>query len=361
MNSCDRVRATIAHKRTDRPPADGTFRPEVWRALRVHFKTQDDEWILDHLGFDFRRAVMEPCEEFAASAVPAPVDVGVGAGTRNLVRPLPGGVFEDDRGLRRVVDSTQTYFHYVDPPLGDASSPDEYSFPDPDAHERYSDLERQVHLHKGRKMVQIETGNLVRDGWELRGFERFLMDTALNQPFTTRLLDRMTEHKIAEVSQMVERGADIIQMAGDIATSVGMMFSPAWWRSEIKPRLAQIIEATRRPEVYYYFHSDGVMQSIIPDLIEIGFDIVDPLQPECMDLLEIKRLYGDHITLHSTLSSQHTLPFGTPDDVRAEVRARIRDLGYNGGLILAPSNVVQQDVPLANLLAVYQTIAGCGS
>jgi uroporphyrinogen decarboxylase len=361
MNSCDRVRATIAGQRTDRPPADGTFRPEVWQTLRAHFQTEDDEQILDQLGFDFRRAVLEPSDEFASSAVPAPVNVGVGSGTRNLVRILPGGVFEDDRGLRRVVDSTETYFHYVDPPLGDAESADAYTFPDPDLPERYADLERQVRRHKGQKMVQIETGNLFRDAWELRGFEQFMFDISLNAPFVTRLLDRLTEHKIAEVGQMVVRGADIIQMAGDIATSVGMMISPAWWRAEIKPRLAQIIAATRRPGIYFYFHSDGAMQSVIPDLIEIGFDIVDPLQPECMDLLEIKRLYGDRITMHSTLSSQRTLPFGTPSEVRAEVRERIRDLGYNGGLILAPSNVVQQDVPLPNLLTVYETIAEGGA
>jgi len=357
MNSCDRVRAAIAHERPDRPPADGTFRTEVWEILYGHFGTEDEDQVLDLLGLDFRRAVLEPSAEFAASAVPAPMNVGVGAGTRNLVRILPGGVFEDDRGLHRVVDSTQTYFHYVDPPLGDAESLDAYAYPDPDLAERYADLDRQVRHHKGRKMVQIETGNLFRDAWELRGFEQFMMDIGLMPQFVTRLLDRTTEHKIAEVTQMVARGADIIQMAGDVATSVGMMISPRWWRAEIKPRLAQIISATRRPDVFYYFHSDGAMQSVIPDVIEIGFDIIDPLQPECMDLLEVKRQYGDRITMHSTLSSQHTLPFGTPDDVRGEVRARIRDLGYNGGLILAPSNVVQQDVPLANLLAVYETIA----
>ncbi len=98
------------------------------------------------------------------------------------------------------------------------------------------------------------------------------------------------------------------------------------------------------------------MQSVLPDLIEIGFDIVNPLQPECMDILAIKREYGSHFSMHSTMSSQHTLPFGTSEDVRAEIRARIRDCGADGGLILAPSNIVQQDVPLENLLALYDEI-----
>lgn len=356
MNSCDRVRLTLAHQRTDRPPADGVFRFEVWEMLRAHFGTRDDDSILDALGFDFRRAMLEPAAAFAATAVPAPINIGVGAGTRNLVHILPGGVYEDDRGLRRVVDSTQSYFHYVDPPLAGALSPEGYTFPDPDLPERYAHLDGQVRRYGGATMIQIETGNIFRDAWELRGFEDFMMDMRLNPAFTTRLLDLVTEHKIAEVTQMVARGADIIQMAGDIATELNMMISPRWWRAEIKPRLAQVIAATRRVGVLYYFHSDGAMQTVIPDLIEIGFDIVDPMQPECMDLLDLKRKYGDAITFHSTLSSQHTLPFGTPGDVRDEVRSHMRDLGYNGGLIVAPSNVVQHDVPLANLLAVYEEI-----
>jgi uroporphyrinogen decarboxylase len=356
MNSRERVCKTIAHEKTDRPPIDGFFRAEVWDSLRAHFNTTDDDQILDALGFDFRRAVLEPSNAFAATAVTAPVSVGVGAGTRNLVRILPNEVFEDDRGLHRIVDSEKKYFHYVAPPLEHADSPDAYTFPDPDLPERYAHLRDQVRRYNDRFMIQIETGNIFRDAWELRGFERFLMDTHDNPPFVARLLDRITEHKIVEVTRMIDHGADIIQMAGDIATDQQMMISPKWWRAETKPRLIQLLRATRRPGVYFYFHSDGAMQTVLPDLIEIGFDIVDPMQPECMDLIALKRAYGSRITFHSTLSSQHTLPFGTVDDVRAEVAARKRDLGQDGGLILAPSNVVQHDVPLANLLALYDEI-----
>ena len=91
MHSIDRVRKTLAHVRPDRPPADGTFCSQVRQALRAHLSTHDDDQIMDALGFDFRRAVLEPSNEFAATAVPAPVEVSVGAGTRNLVRLLPNG------------------------------------------------------------------------------------------------------------------------------------------------------------------------------------------------------------------------------------------------------------------------------
>jgi uroporphyrinogen decarboxylase len=353
MKPRDRIHMTLNHIAPDRPPVDGTFRPQVWKNLRAHLGVHDDDQIRDMLGFDFRQAVIEPSDAFASMAVPAPVEVGVGVGSRNLVRVLPNGEFEDDRGIRRITDSTKTYFNFTHHPLEDVESPDVFTFANPDFPERYAHISRQVQRFKDRHMVQVETGNIFRDAWELRGFEQFLMDTRSNRAFTTRLLDRIVEHKIVDVRRMVEAGADIIQMAGDIATEQGMMISPVWWRAEIKPRLARVVATTRRPGVYYYFHSDGAMQTVIPDLIEIGFDIVDPLQPECMDVVALKRQYGSHITLHSTLSSQRTLPFGSVEDVRVEVRARIRDLGQNGGLILAPSNVVQHDVPLENLLAVY--------
>lgn len=360
MNSCERVRKAIAHVRPDRPPADGTFCPAIWRALRELFKTEFDEEILAELGIDFRQAVIEPPNAFAITATPAPVDADVGVGSRNLVRMLSNGEFEDDRNIRRAIGSTGDYFHFTYHPLGDAENPDAYTFPDPNLPERYAHLDQCVHRFKNKYMIGIETGNIFRDAWELRGMSQFLMDTRLNPSFVTRLLDIITEYKIVEVTKLVEHGVDIVQMVGDIASQNGMLVSPHWWRAEIKPRLARIIDTTRRPDVYYYFHSDGAMQSVLPDLIEIGFDIVNPLQPECMDILAIKRAFGSQFTMHSTMSSQHTLPFGSPEDVRAEIRARIRDCGSDGGLILAPSNIVQNDVPLGNLLALYDEIKHSG-
>ncbi|MGD0750416.1 MAG: uroporphyrinogen decarboxylase family protein [Anaerolineales bacterium] len=357
MNSCDRIRKTIAHTPADRPPADGSFSPKVWQALRAHFKINDDEEVLIALGIDFRQAVLEPSNEFAAKAVPAPVPAeGVGVGLKNLVHILPNGEFEDDRGIRRMVGSTGEYFRFTHHPLSDADRPEAYTFPDLDLPERYDHIRRQVQKFKDKYMIEIETGNIFRDAWELRGFDAFLMDTHLNPDFVSRLLDIITEVKISEVTRLIKAGVDIVQLVGDVASEQSMLISPRWWRAEIKPRLAQVIAATRRPGIYYYFHSDGAMQAVLPDLIEIGFDIVNPMQPECMDVNAIKRQYGAQFTMHSTLSSQHTLPFGTQLDVREEVRARIRDCGSDGGLVLAPSNSVQSDVPLDNLLAVYDEI-----
>ena len=172
MNPRDRVRMTLKHIVPDRPPADGTFRPQVWKSLRARLGTSDDDRIMDMLGFDFRQAVIEPSDEFAATAVPAPVEVGVGVGSRNLTRVLPGGEFEDDRGIRRFVDSTRTYFNFSHHPLGGADNPDAFTFPSPDRPERYAHVSRQARRFKDRYIIQVETGNVFRDAWEVRGFEQ---------------------------------------------------------------------------------------------------------------------------------------------------------------------------------------------
>jgi uroporphyrinogen decarboxylase len=117
-------------------------------------------------------------------------------------------------------------------------------------------------------------------------------------------------------------------------------------------------EVRREKDTYFMFHSDGNMLDVMGDLIEIGFDAITPIQPECMDVAKIKRQFGDQACLHGTISCQKTLPFGTPDDVASEVRHRISCCGKDGGLILAPSNTVQPDVPIENILALYKTAKG---
>ena len=109
----------------------------------------------------------------------------------------------------------------------------------------------------------------------------------------------------------------------------------------------------------FFFHSDGDVSSIVADVAEIGFEILDPVQPECMDPAVVKRQAGERLTLHATISSQQTLPYGTPEDVGREVRLRFETCGGGGGLILSPNNVVQPDVPLANLTALYDAIQEC--
>jgi uroporphyrinogen-III decarboxylase len=170
------------------------------------------------------------------------------------------------------------------------------------------------------------------------------------------LADRVLEHRIEQCKQLAHCGIDMIMISGDIAMQQGMMLSPSMWRKYFKPRLRTWLQEVQREcNIYFMFHSDGNMEAVFGDLVEIGFDVINPIQPECMDVIDIYRRYGNQVCLHGTISCQRTLPFGTPDDVAAEVRQRIACCGQDGGLILSPSNNIQPDVPLENILALYTT------
>jgi len=184
------------------------------------------------------------------------------------------------------------------------------------------------------------------------------LDLSLNPKLVETLADRILEHRIEQSKQIVKSGVDMIFIMGDIAMQDSMMLSPVVWRHYFKPRLKTWIEEIRRekPDFYFMFHSDGNMEPVFEDLIEIGFDAIDPLQPESMDVVDIKQRFGDRVCLHGTISCQETLPFGTPEDVASEVKERIETCGKNGGLILAPSNTVQPDVSVEKIVTLYSTV-----
>jgi uroporphyrinogen decarboxylase len=128
------------------------------------------------------------------------------------------------------------------------------------------------------------------------------------------------------------------------------------WREFLKPRLAATVRAVKqvRSDALVFYHSDGNIEAAIPELMEVGIDILNPLQPECMDPAKVKLKYGNRLAFWGTVSVQRTLPFGTPEDVREEVRTRIRTVGKGGGLILAPAHVLGPETPWDNIVAFFE-------
>ena len=155
-------------------------------------------------------------------------------------------------------------------------------------------------------------------------------------------------------------GVDMIWIGDDVGTQRGMLISPKVWRRSLKPRMANFIATLKRinPQVKIAYHSDGDIRPIIPDLIEIGLDVLNPIQPACMDPADLKREYGDRLCFWGAIDEQETLPFGTPDDVRREIFARLETVGQDGGLILGPTHHVQLDTPMENFWAMVETITG---
>jgi len=141
-----------------------------------------------------------------------------------------------------------------------------------------------------------------------------------------------------------------------------MMISPEIWRKWLKPRLAKVIDAAKSANrsVIISYHSDGVILPIIEELIEIGVDVLNPVQPECMDPAKIKALYGSRLAFSGTIGTQTTLPFCTPDEVRKVVKERIETVGKGGGLFIGPSHTLEPEVPWKNVVAFVEAVEEYG-
>ena len=188
------------------------------------------------------------------------------------------------------------------------------------------------------------------------------MDFVENTEFAVALLDRITLLRRVQAARYAALGPDVITLGDDVGTQRAMLMSPDMWRRWLKPRLASVIAAARsvRPDVLIFFHSDGNIRPIIPDLIEIGVDILNPVQPECMDPADLKRRFGDRLSFWGTIGTQTTFPFGTSDDVRREVRTRAETVGKGGGLFLAPTHYLEPEVPFENIVAFVEAVKETG-
>jgi len=283
--------------------------------------------------------------------------------------PLPANAWVNEWGIGHVPGSMYHFEDYIHP-LRNISSPRElqnYPFPDVTAGYRYEGLAGQVmDWHRNGYAVAAGiphySGTLFECAWILRGMENLLADFLLHTQLATALLDRLTAWGIESATRLARAGIDILATGDDVGTQRGMMMSPALWRKWLKPRMRDIIAAARavNPDLLVLYHSDGDIEPIIPELIEIGVDILNPIQPECMDPARLKRDYGDHLAFWGTIGTQTTMPLGTPEEVRAVVRKRIETVGQGGGLLLAPTHVLEPDVSWENILAFIEAVEEYG-
>ena len=218
------------------------------------------------------------------------------------------------------------------------------------AHERGQAVAGQV-PHLG--------GVLFETAYRLRGLDNLLEDFRSRPRFAEALLGRIAEAACRNVAQLTAAGVDIVLLGDDIGTPTSMLLSPELWRQWLRPGLARIIAAARAsdPGVAVAYHSDGWFLPIIEDLVEIGVDILNPVQPDCMDPSAVRERFGDALTLWGTVGSATLLPFGAPEAIRREVRRRIETLGSRGRLILAPAYDLEDNVPVENVLAFFDACA----
>ena len=236
----------------------------------------------------------------------------------------------------------------------------EYPWPDFLADYRWAGAAETVLGIKNRDLVcgAFMEMTIFEVAWYLRGMEDFLMDLAAGEEIAMVLLDLLTEMRVSMARRYAEAGVDLLMLGDDVATQLNMMISAKLWRETLKPRLARVICAAKevRPEILIFYHGDGNMETILPDLIEIGVEVLNPVQPECMDPVKMKERFGDQLAFWGCIGTQTTMPFGTPAEVKRTVRDLIATVGKGGGLFLAPTHTLEPDVPWTNVEAFIEAI-----
>ena len=189
------------------------------------------------------------------------------------------------------------------------------------------------------------------------------MDMVARPEWCEFILEKMKQRNMAKACAAARAGVDYIITGDDIANQRAMTFALDQWRKLMKPRWAEVYSAVKaiKPDIQKWYHSDGDIMDVIPELIEIGVTILNPVQPECLDPVRVKKKYGDKIVLDGTIGTQTTMPFGTPDKVRRVVKERIETLGYDGALILSPTHVLEPEVPIENIEAFVETVKEYGT
>jgi uroporphyrinogen decarboxylase len=275
------------------------------------------------------------------------------------------GITWEEWGRGRVWDELHQYAAYYYP-LEHAQTVDEilaYPWPDLDADYRYDGLaERVSSLHALGYAVRGGLAETVYEiAWQLRSMDALFADIIANDEKAVVLLDQITDRRVAMASAYARAGADMIQTGDDVAMQTGLLMSRKMWRQWFRPRLERVIQAARaeKPDILIEYHSDGKINDLIPDLIEAGVDILNPVQPECVDHAWVKQTFGDRLSFSGGLGVQSVLPFGTPEQVYEHVRTAIHTLGQGGGYITGPSHVVERDVPLENFLAMIKAMDEC--
>jgi uroporphyrinogen decarboxylase len=281
---------------------------------------------------------------------------------------VPPGARIDDWGIAWI--RGDFHFERMIHPLATAATVGEalsYPYPNLIADERfagYAERIAQVHAQGYAVIANCMAvgGTVFWPAYKLRGMEAILVDLVVHPDFAAALLDIVTEMMSGLARKLASYDIDILWMADDFGTQRALMMRPKVWRAWFKERLRTVIAAAKavRPDLLVAFHSDGKIDEIIPDLIEIGVDVLNPLQPEVMDPAAIKREFGRDLAFWGGLGTQTTLPFGSAAEVRQTVRDLIATVGADGGFLIAPTHVVEPEVPWENITAFVEAVEEFG-
>jgi len=231
----------------------------------------------------------------------------------------------------------------------------DYDIPDPLLSGRYDAADERLEQRGDRYVQAAVWFTLFERLWMLRGFENMLMDPYVDERNFCRLRDRIVEFNLVTIDQWLERGVDGVFFSDDWGCQRGLLMNPDDWRRLYKPSYRRMFERVRSGGAHVWMHLCGDIIAILSDLIEIGLNVLNPVQPQAMDVRQLAREFGGKVCFNGGVDVQGTMIRGTPEEVKREVHELVELLGsFNGGYIGGTSHSVMPETPLDNVIAMYE-------
>jgi uroporphyrinogen decarboxylase len=349
MTHKERFLMAINHEEPDRVPIDVWYTPEAEKNLLKYLGEDTDKLslyaadggylphIMDH---DFLITWIGPCTSYYMKDEPE---------------------YYDEWGIKwRWVDTkTGTrYTEMVEHPMENTEDLGSLHMPDFMDEKRYVESKKMIEKYgKEFGIMGSVACTLFELSWYLRGMDKVMEDMILRKDFLHAYLDKLLTWVLEAGTVLVELGVDVIWIGDDFGSQDRMLIAPELFREFFKPRYDRLFSHLKRinPNIMFAFHTDGNNIPILQDFIDIGVNILNPVQPKSMDPGELKKTFGDKLTFWGTIDNQETMPFGTVEDVINETKLRLRTVAPGGGLILGPAHNVQLQAPIENIMAFYDT------
>jgi len=351
MTSKERVLTSLNHREPDRIPKLSSFTPEFADKLRKYFGLEEKLFnphggVEHDLELELGNDILLTAQGFANSYY------------KNL-----DGDYKDEWGIGWKIVEYKTkygigkYTEISENPLSEDNAIITYTPPDPSVEKRYIPSKRLIEEYgKEYPIMGVIVCTIFETAWALRGLDKLLIDFITNENLANKILDIPFNYHMYAGKKLVDMGVDIIWTGDDIGGQKGMLISPNIWRKYLKPRMAKLYSELKKinPDLKIAYHSDGSIYAIVDELVEIGLDILNPIQPKCMDPYYLKKRYGKNLSFWGTIDIQETLPFGTAREIEDEVKERIRYMGPGGGFIISPTHNIQIDTPLKNFFTFWE-------
>ena len=331
MNNRERVIATLNHRQPDKTPYNIDFTHVARAKMAAYY---GDPNFVSKLGNCLAITTCEPKESW---------------------REVAPDIWEDQWGVKwnRSVDKDIGVVcnRVVTPENLGALQP-----PDPDDPSRYAHYADYISANQNQFVVVDLGFSLFERAWTLAGMENVLMWMVDDRPLIHALLDKILDFNLQVIRRVCKHNIDAMLFGDDWGQQRGVIMGPKLWREFVKPRVRQMYQAVHDTGKHVFIHSCGKVDELFPDLIECGLNVFNPFQPEVIDVFDVKRRYGADLSFYGGISTQRTLPYGSAQQVKDEVRRLIDGVGKNGGYIASPAHAIPADAKPENMAAMIEVL-----